>query len=38
MFEVVCSEPSLDLTECCRLADAAEDVFDSLLLTVCVEA
>jgi len=34
MFEVVCSEPSFDLSERRRLADAAEDMLDPLLLTV----
>ena len=34
MFEVVGSEPSFDLSERCRLADAAEDMLDPLLLTV----
>ena len=37
MFEVVCSEPSFDLSERCRFADAAEDVFDFFLVTVRVE-
>ena len=37
MFEVVGSEPSFNLTKRRRLADAAEDMFDSLLLAVCVE-
>jgi len=37
MFKVVGSEPSFNLTKRCRLADAAEDMFDPLLLAVCVE-
>jgi hypothetical protein len=38
VFLVVGSEPTFDLTECGGFADAAEDVFDSDALTVCVEA
>ena len=37
VFLVVGSEPSFDLSECCGFADSAEDVFDLLLVTVCVE-
>lgn len=37
MLLVVGSEPSFNLTECRGFADAAEDMFDSLLLAVCVE-
>lgn len=38
MFEVVGSEPAFDLSERRRLADAAEDMLDPLLLTVRGEA
>ena len=38
MFEVVGSEPSFYLAKRCRLADAAEDMLDPLLLTVCGES
>ena len=37
MFKVVGSEPSFNLALRGGLADAAEDMFDPLLLAVCVE-
>jgi hypothetical protein len=37
MFEVVGSEPSFYLAKRCRLADAAEDMLDPLLLTCAVK-
>ena len=38
MFLVVGSEPSFNLALDCGFADSAEDVFNVLLLAVCVEA
>ena len=38
MFQIVCSEPAFDLSKRCWLADAAEDMFDPMLLAVLVEA
>lgn len=37
MFLVVGSELSFDFALCCGFADSSEDVFDVLLLAVCVE-
>jgi len=37
MFEIVGPEPTFDLSECRRLADAAEDMLDPLPLAVDIE-
>ena len=38
MFLVVGSEPSFNLALRCGFADSSEDMFDPMLLAVCVEA
>jgi len=38
MFQVVGSEPSFNLALRCGFADSSENMFDPMLLAVCVEA
>jgi hypothetical protein len=38
VFQVVGSEPSLDLAQCCGFADSTEDMLDLVLLAVGLEA